>query len=435
MVSVLHSGALEDPPLSTRPPPNLPSAARLEAASLLLAERGELRALVGLVERWAQLGDPTPQARLAEIDGFLKLCMMDRAWTRLKSMPADGPWHVEALVLTARMFIERGWPQRAQQVLDEITGLEPTHAALPTLREAAHASPRVAPAEAPDPGQPVEVQIGAVELFLATGAFLRAKRLLDQLQRHHPQHPRVNDLQWALQGDYELADDAMKEIVERCVPWATWAADDDFAGAPEPTDSVAFGAAASLGRYDAGKGNFPTLFAGEHGESDTYENTDPENTQTTRLRDLEAVSAARDLEDRDEDTQILRVVAGDTRAPPPASTPEEPIHTPGLADELEREDDIVVQITRRNERQPPHQTMVPTRVTQAPPRPLPLPKRRKASAAPPGVTEPVPQVASVEPIEDDDRTLWMLSIGLALLGVSGALVTLIAAWMGGFFGE
>lgn len=422
---MLKCRASKEPSLAIRPPPNLPSAARLEAAALHLAERGDLRSLVGLVERWSQLGDPTPQARLAQIEGFLKLCMMDRAWTRLKSMPVDGPWHVESLLLTARMFIDRGWPARARKVLDDVAVLAPAHPDLPSLRTEAAAAPRRAPPDPPDSGVPVEVRIAAAEVYLATGAYLRAKRVLDQLGRTDPDHPRVDDLQWALQGDYELSDDSLKEIVDRCVP----ASGPGGEGRPVEGPPPAVDTGPTVGRYDGGTGNFPSLFEREHDHDHGQVHGDAEDTQATHLRDLKEAAATRAAaEERDEDTQILRIVeTSQAHERPPAEAHGEPPTSPGLADELEREDDAVVQFTRSNGRQPPHQTMVPTRVTHAPPRPLPP---RPAV----GARLPMPERPAIEPIEDDDRMFWMLAVALVLLGGSGLLFGFAAAWSAGMFG-
>lgn len=395
-----------------------------------LASKGELRLLVSMVERWAQLGEPTPRAMLAQIEGFLDLCMMDRAWTRLQALPDTEVWRRQRLILTARMFIDRGWPRRARKVLDEALIHWPDDAHLRELSVQADSPPRRAPSHEPDPDAPFEEQLSVAEIWLATGAFLRARRLLEHLIRRFPQEPRPGDLLWALRGDYELAAATLPAIA------ASWgapgtAADDvaDFPEEPEPTDSVRHRGAHVEG-LDVGSSSFPQLFEGGVRPTDRDEEETAEITQASRMPELIRLAqreGRREFDDREEDTQVLRVV-NSIESMPPRYREEEPPSSPGFADELEGEDEAVVQLTRNAERQPPQE------IRRAPVLPDPGPRRKPPP--PPSGPPPAASAAPVSQASDassEPLPAWIMPVAAAL-GLVGLVLGGLAAWSSGLFG-
>jgi hypothetical protein len=129
-------------------------------------------------------------------------------------------------------------------------------------------------------------------------------------------------------------------------------------------------------------------------------------------------------EEKDEDTQVLRIVSSQPvrRANTGAAWSAEPSTSPGIADELEGEDEAVVLLTRHAERQPPHRTVAP--------QPAPdLGPRRQPEFAPPPIPkpEPPPPPAAAPPADEPvPMWVWVLAAGL---GGAGVALGGIAAWL------
>lgn len=401
----------------------MPPADQLEAATLELARRGELRLLVQVVERWGQVGAPTPAARLAQIEALLDLRVMDRAWTRLQAVPEEIPDALRRWKLTARMFVERGWPNRAAEAVARAQALAPADPEVAILAAAALAPPRTPPALLPPAEAPFADRLAAAEALLACGAFLKGRRVLDVLDQEHPDDPRVSDLLWALQGDYDLVGATLAQVVthygavERDAP----AAPSDLPAPPTPK-----------------RGAFPALFRGPATAHDRADN-EAETTMATRLEDLRAAASFPDL-DGDDDTAVLRVV-GSGRTDPragraaPAARPED----------VEEEDDVVV-VVRRRELQAPPETR----------RPMPLPPaarrpERKAPKAPPPElevadiedldeldAEPLDMDVEMESLEtpstDEFPYLWILA-SAAVLGLAGLSLVAAILWQSATLAE
>lgn len=416
--------------LDPRTPPAVPSAERLEASVLRLAAAGEVRTLVGVVERWSQVAEPTQRALLAQIEGFLDLCMMDRAWTRLQGLPDVDALRRERTLLTARMFIDRGWPRRARRLVDEALALWPDDADLLALSAGADAPPRRAPVADPDLDAPYAELLGVAETWLATGAFLKAHRLLEQLQRRHPSEKRPSELLWALKGDYDLQGTTLAAVV------TSWAGAEE--PEPEPHAEAVVSAPGSA-VSSSSSGSFPDLF-GSHGEDRRGDSAYPardeetaEITQATRLSDLAGAASFRAMgaEDRDEDTQVLRIVNhgtdGATFAPRAVGGPRGdrgPATSPGIREELEGEDEAVIQLTRMHDHQPPvEMKRAPTLPDPGPPRRAPTPL-----ADLPEVQPEAEVVGEAEPLP---RWIWVMAAALAVVGVA---LGLVAAWTAGFIG-
>jgi hypothetical protein len=441
--------------------------ARIERAVTRLAQRGDPRAVIALVERWSQTGEPTPRARLAQVRAFLDLAMTDRAWTRLQdgadaspvdragadpaaSDPLDAEARLDGLRLTARMFLDRGWPKRAIPVLDASLALAPDDAELLALRARAEQPARRPPPDDAVPADaPAAERLALAEACLATGAFLRARRLLEQLTAAPPTDPthaaRADDLLWALRGDYDVAE-SLADLV---------AAAEDPDLAPEQDEHTS--ATAHLGPRPARPSPAPHRPAGEPaldpadlGVPDLFGMAAPasegvpdgalggarpgeapeapgEVTQATRMLDLRSGEGALGGGDRDEDTQVLRVFAT------PGASTEAPVAAPArpatTTEGVEREDEAVVQLTDAAAALPPPKVALPL--------PIPTPPRPSGSPdAPhdaPGGPRAEPMVllddAQIDPLEDDPLLPGWAKLALAGL-ILGALALVAAAYLG-----
>ena len=128
---------------------------RLTHTLRCLVEDDNHRGVVRLVERWAQLGGLTDEALVAQARAFMSLRLMDRAWVRLQEARERDPEQTEVQLLTAEMFIERGWPARARRILERVVidSVDPDR--LDRLRQVA--------------AQPPIQQAHAYELAMPTG--------------------------------------------------------------------------------------------------------------------------------------------------------------------------------------------------------------------------------------------------------------------------
>jgi hypothetical protein len=430
--------------------------ARLERAALRLAEQADPRGVITLVERWAQTGEPTERARLAQIEALLDLGMTDRAWTRLQDdladagtgpeggAPTDADARLERLRLTARMFVDRGWPKRAQPVLDEALTLAPDDEGLLALRARAQApARRPPPDDAVGPDAAPAEHVALAEACLATGAFLRARRVLEALAARAPADAaedaavarRADDLLWALRGDYDVAD-TLADLVDATEDLDLAPDHDEHTDAtahvspraprpapplPRPTGEPALDPA-DLGVSDL-FGMAPAGGEPDDGRPGEVPEAPGEITQATRMLDLRSGEGAMGGGDRDEDTQVLRVFSNPAAS---VATPE-PAPPSGRAEDVEREDEAVVQLTATAAAVPPP--------TVAMPRPIPTPPRAStAYDAPPPVPDvPVePMVllddAQIAPLEAEPLLPgWAkLLIGALLLGAIALIATAVA---------
>ena len=67
------------------------------------------RGVIRLVERWAEHGVLSTEVRIQEAEAFLSLKLMDRAWVRLREAAEGAPEDRHVKILTAEMFVGRGW--------------------------------------------------------------------------------------------------------------------------------------------------------------------------------------------------------------------------------------------------------------------------------------------------------------------------------------
>lgn len=264
--------------------PSLPSDRTLDDAVQALASRGDHVHVVEVVDAWAAQGAPSQEARLRCARSLFHLRLMDRATARVREVLDQDPTHREALLLQARIYVERGWPVKARQPLTTLRN-QPDAAGpeLDELWERAHADPvrpevnaRVIERE----GDPA-AQIALAESFLATGSFLRATGILERLRRVDPENPRVRELLWGLQPAAPGAEVNLGALVRTLVPMqplrVTRAAEE-----PEHTESFR----GMPGGLDEAGGpaedqNFPRLF--KQVAPAAAADDDPENTQSSAM--------------------------------------------------------------------------------------------------------------------------------------------------------
>ncbi|MBW2253351.1 MAG: hypothetical protein JRI25_01985 [Deltaproteobacteria bacterium] len=274
-----------------------------------------MRSLIGFMEAWTAVGEPTPRARISQARVFVDLCMLDRAWIRLKEITESDPYNLDALKLTAKMFIRRGWPNRARKVLEQTLAIAPDDPALQQLWDDAAEAPRE-----PDPSleeaESIEILLPLAESYLATGAMLKGRALLERLKRDFPSKQRVDDLLWVLAGDFSLGDRSLADLADTFGPDLSLLA--DLAEDAEHTESVTKEEILGALGEPRDAASFPSLFRKSERTQDTVTTTADEVTRTTSLADLEelrqSVAAARKaagIVSGEEDTQIRRIIRRD----------------------------------------------------------------------------------------------------------------------------
>lgn len=239
----------------------------LEGVCVRLTERNDRRGLIRLVERWSEAGEPTRRAQVLQARALVDLCLMDRAWVRLNEVINQHPDDIEAMMLAAEMFVERGWPVRARKLLRRVRELDEHQPDLDALDDRAQQPPLQPAANAREieqSGSP-EDQLALAERFQSTGSFLRSKSILERLRRNHPGpwDSRVDDLLWALSGEFAREEGDPVELARSLVPEITAPPEDGG----EFTESVLASEVTSVGAEDSdeaggdGEGPaFPALF-------------------------------------------------------------------------------------------------------------------------------------------------------------------------------
>lgn len=284
-----------------------------------LAERQDWRGTIRLVERWSSGGEPSAKARVAQARAFLALRLMDRAWVRLKEVADSSPEDLDAVALTAEMFIERGWPVRARKLVARCLEKRSEDARLLSLKAAAHEPPRSAGSDArkvEKTGTP-DQQLALAERFLALGSFLRAKSILERLKRQPGEWtPRVEDLLWGMGAEFAKEDGDPAELARVLCPELV-AVGDDTSGSGEFYGSSEVTSAGES--QEQGKGqDFPALF--RRVTSLEEGNTTEEVTLISRLASTEELLARDPTDDTDgdfspssraADTQIRMVIRKD----------------------------------------------------------------------------------------------------------------------------
>lgn len=375
----------------------------LDAAVTALAEAGRRRLLVAVVETWAAEGSPPPHAVLRQVEALLAWGLTDRAWTRLQTVPTDGPHGPDRLRLEVRMFLARGWRDRAAEALDALRVLMPHEPSLPALHAALDDPPPAVPDGPPPRDIPRARALADLRACLATGATFRASQILDTLSRRDPTNEALTDLRWAIAGDYRLTTRALAVVVAE---WSTGIPDDE-APATSEFDRP----------HDARRTPLPALFEPSRRPQPAADDGDPEATGKMQLDDILAAVSRIDgaVDANPEDTQVARVVhRGDARV---ANEITRGHRYGGGA--LESEDDGVVVMQRREGAVPPARTNLPL------PAPSPDPRRRPPVQDDDDLPEISPDAISA-PVSPGPP-LWVLlagGAGMALVGAAGMMILL-----------
>jgi hypothetical protein len=342
----------------------------LESTALHLEARGDYRELIGFVECWNEVGEPTVMARVAQARALVAFCRMDRAWIRLKDIAESEDASVDALTLAATLFIARGWPGRAHSPLERALGMAGDDAAVQALWDKL-SEPPVQPDDrirVLEEEHNLEALLPLAEVYMATGATLKAQAVLEGLKRHHPGNERVGNLLWALAGDFSLAG-TLAEITARLGPDLMQLS--ELGDEAEHTESLAIADVppADLPPEEAENAGFPALFRSSVPHAADYEHSEVTQTGHMASRDemrsvvpddtTDVGAEAVPVQPTVGDTQILRVIGGSIE--PMEGQIHKEITTAKPFDlneyrramnvasdfDLESEDDDVVVVTRR----------------------------------------------------------------------------------------
>lgn len=295
----------------------MPSAARIEAAAAWLLAKGDRRSVVQLVERWAEVAEPTPKARLAQAEAWFGLGLADRAWMSLKELvePAMSdvnapplPGQYEAFKLAGVLFVDRGWSAKARRPLELAMSVAPSREAAESVKvllARVDEPPVELPAEPPAGAEDVAGLVLLAQRHLVAGAQIKARRLLERARRIDPENVRAEHMLWALGGDYSGTDATLAELVERAIP--------DIGGSlpvlsditEETDDRTEESDRDALSEAEDKSKSFPTLFRGAKSE------TEHEGTASMRMAELgklETIEPPTDGASVAGDTQIARVI-------------------------------------------------------------------------------------------------------------------------------
>jgi hypothetical protein len=215
----------------------LPATPHLEGVVQHLADQGDHRSLVTLVETWAELGEPSIPARLALARSLLALRCFDRAWARVRDLVEAPEPNLDALQIAAEMFLLRGWPNQARKILQR--GLEriPHHPALQALdRRAQEPLPAVDESVADSEAATVAELLRVAEQYMARGSMVRARALLERIRRRVSDHPRATELLWAMDGLF-ITSEPLEALCRRWGP-ALSSQMDSEEEEPEHTESA-----------------------------------------------------------------------------------------------------------------------------------------------------------------------------------------------------
>jgi tetratricopeptide (TPR) repeat protein len=278
---------------------------------------------------------------------MLRLGQMDRAWVRLKEATEADAEDVEARLLTAEMFISRGWPARARKILRALAAEARPELALPVqaLMDVAAAPPVRVPVDAEDieGGENTTAKLQLIERLLATGNQLRARRMLEGLEVDGAP-PRVAELLWACRGEYLSIGESLSELARDLEGTA------DAGGSHGAERTSRQVVDEETGDPPSTSPGFPSLFR------DVVSVAMPEDTQSeiTQSSDMAGGHELADVERVErtdahfglggEDTQIMEIIGHE--ADLDAEPTGESLRPMDLRSLLDEEDEEVVVMTR-----------------------------------------------------------------------------------------
>ncbi|MCB9677013.1 MAG: tetratricopeptide repeat protein [Alphaproteobacteria bacterium] len=260
--------------------------------------------LICVVEEWADSGEPSEKALLAQIRALMELRSFDRAWARLKPLLEAGD-EAETFRLAGRLLLERGELKDARTTLARGRHLFPDDAELKQLLSQTDEPGTVIDLTDPMEDDPDGQAVLAARL-LVEGAPLKARRLLERVRKSHPDHTRTADLLWALDGDFRLRGVTLADLARvHATPTQS------LVDLPEDTDQTMESDDPTDDDLDAGAA-FPSLFKNLEEQTEAYglvsSTEEPEVTQVSAIVTDAGEANEVTQETTREDTQIMHVV-------------------------------------------------------------------------------------------------------------------------------
>jgi len=314
------------------------------------------------VEEWSAHGEPSATAQLAQARSFIKLGLFDRAWARLQTL--DGGKDPEIAILTGRMFIARGWNNKARKAVEKALKRFPRNRILSELFDQASEPPTEPDITDAEPGDG-PAAIAAARHYMATGSLVKARAILEQQRKARPNHELISSLLWALDGDFSL--DGTLQGISRRYGSSLQTLLPDMPDDPEHTETVS--ANDLLPSEDSGA--FPALFRNMEPRTEFYGGLaggDDEVTHISAMAGLEEMKTAPpetrdtdpgDLMPSNEVTEIQMVVRKDGAMEKDTGSGENnsiydlatlpPFHVSDLDLGPEQEDADVIVHTRRED--------------------------------------------------------------------------------------
>lgn len=381
---------------------------------------------------------------MAAARAFFDLRQMDRATLRVREVLDARPQDLDALALLVRIFLERGWKERARGPLAELAAAgSPDAPGLAAQAAAEFVLPETSARQVEREGSPAQL-LALAERFCATGSFTRAAGILERIRRQDPTNPRARALLWGIAGDLS-AGPPLAEVLATAVP-ALALQLPELPEEPEHTESVDASTRARMLAELAEEPvdhNFPSLFkSGDFtlADDDPMERTAISGMATRaemQLAEQHQVDGLVSLTGGGGDTQILLVLrpGEDIQAHRrreesdrlretfnlreyQASMGMAPAPDMGDADALEEEDESVVLLARS-------ESPVHTPAAAAPSAPIvvverhPTPQKKAPPPPPPPVDEPaiVPPKRLIHPLWVGAVLLVLILAGLAVLAL------------------
>ena len=143
------------------------------------------------------------------------MALYDRAWGRLQAL--QGAPDPEIAILTGRMFIARGWNNKARKAMEKALLQFPNNRLLSELFDQASeppTEPDFTDANSADWADGAAA-IAAAKHYMAAGSLLKARAILEQLKKTEPDNPLIGSMLWALDGDFSLEDFTLVDIARR----------------------------------------------------------------------------------------------------------------------------------------------------------------------------------------------------------------------------
>lgn len=242
---------------------------------------------------------------MAAARAFFDLRQMDRATLRVREVLDARPQDLDALALLVRIFLERGWKERARGPLAELAAAgSPDAPALTAKAAADFVPPETSARQVEREGSPAQL-IALAERFCATGSFTRAAGILERIRRQDPTNPRARALLWGIAGDL-AAGPPLAEVLATAVPPLALQLP-ELPEEPEHTESVDASTRARMLAELADEPvdhNFPSLF-----KSGDFLLADDDPMERTAISGM-ATRAEMQLAEQQQDDGLVSLTGG-----------------------------------------------------------------------------------------------------------------------------